>query len=89
MHCAISIARCRIAVLERNGATMERNAEAAGLQEAAWRLMKRRALPGSSVLGRRAAAIIQGWRHQGRVRVAESCAASRQPTSISRRVAQS
>ena len=42
MHCSILIARCKIAVLERNGATMARIAEAIGLQEAAWHLMKRR-----------------------------------------------
>ena len=41
MHCSILIAQCRIAALEQNGAITERNAEAAGLQEAAWRLMKR------------------------------------------------
>ena len=56
MHCSILIARCRIAVLERNGAAMARNAEAAGLQEAAWRLMKRRCVarlfgPGSAGRG--------------------------------------
>ena len=70
-------------MLERNGATMARNAEAVGLQEAAWHLMKRRRVVRLfSVPGRRPAAVLKGWRPQGTARTAELQAADRRPNQF-------